>query len=78
MAQIEEVQETVKSEWMVARNPMMEETPYGVYRLKNRYGLNYNGNQEMAPGDVFYATRAQAQARADELNRRERKQHRVL
>lgn len=60
----------MKSEWRVTYNPMAKPTPYGVYRLKNRDGIDHSGNREMAPGDVRYATKAEAQARAAELNRR--------
>lgn len=58
----------VKSEWRVAYNPMLMPTPYSVYRLKNRYGINHSGNREMLP--EMYETRSEAEAKAAELNRR--------
>lgn len=61
----------VKSEWRVAYNPMLMPTPYSVYRLKNRYGINHSGNREVFP--EMYATRPDALAKASELNREESK-----
>lgn len=56
----------MESEWRVTYNLMVKNTPYGVYRLRNRYGVDHCGNREMASG--MYATEEEAEAKAAELN----------
>lgn len=55
------------SEWKVSRNPMVG---YQVYRRLNENGIDHSGNREYDRG--CYKTKAEAQKRADELNRLDR------
>lgn len=56
----------MKSKWRVMFNPIAVNTPYAVYRLKNIYDTDHFSNCEIAPG--MYATKAQAKAKAAEMN----------
>lgn len=59
----------MKSKWRVAYNPMLKPTPYGVYRLKDLHRADHSSNRETLP--ELYATRNEAKAKADELNKAE-------
>lgn len=56
----------MESEWRVTYNHMMGDTPYGVYRLRNRYEVDHSGNRETL--SEWYATRKEAYNKAAELN----------
>lgn len=56
----------MKSEWRVKKNPMMEDKPYSVYRLLDVQKVMHSGNIE--EDFASYATRAEAEERAAELN----------
>lgn len=56
----------MKSEWRVKKNPMMEDKPYSAYRLLDMQKVMHSGNIE--EDFAGYATRAEAEQRAAELN----------
>lgn len=56
----------MKSEWRVTKNPVMGDTPYGIYRLRDTEAVNHSGNRESRSG--WYANRSEAEAVAEGLN----------
>ena len=56
----------MKSEWRVMNNPVMGDTPYVAYRLYDVQEVMHSGNIE--EDFASYATRAEAEERAAELN----------
>lgn len=60
----------IKSEWRVKRNPMMPEgKKYSAYRLLDVQKVMHSGNIE--EDFANYATKAEAEARAAQLNKEE-------
>lgn len=59
----------MKGKWRVSRNPMAENTPYIVFRLKDVNKIHHSGNMEY--GSDYMANKEEAQRIADRLNTEE-------
>ncbi len=55
--------------WKVSYNPMLEEKPYVVVRIRNLSEPEHSGNREY--GSDYMASKEEAQAIADKLNSEE-------
>lgn len=60
----------MKSEWRVTSNPFGGRQWYGVYRLRDKDGVDHSGNREATGG--YFPTRKEAEALADYLNKEEK------
>lgn len=59
----------MKSEWRVSSNPVGGQMMmYGVYRIRDLLATDHSGNREYRG---YYDVKADAQAEADRLNRKE-------
>ena len=61
----------MKSEWRVQRNYVVGETLFIVYRLRDIDKEDHSGNRENPEENAVFHTRAEAEARAKELNKEE-------
>ena len=60
----------MKGKWEVMNNPMMNPTPYTVFRLRDTNEVMHSGNIETV--GEFYEKRNFAEALAEKLNKEEK------